>query len=62
MNNLEIKKLIKKNHLFQYEVATEIGVAEFTLIRWLRSPLTSEQEERVLAAIKRLKERESDGE
>lgn len=62
MNNLEIKKLIKKNHLFQYEVAAEIGLSEFTFIRWLRSPLTSEQEERVLAAIKRLKERESDSE
>lgn len=62
MNNLEIKKLIKKNHLFDYQVAIEMGMSEFTLIRWFRRPLTSEQEERVLAAIKRLKERESDSE
>ena len=62
MNGIEVKQILKKNHILQYRLAAELGISEFTLIRWLRSPLTSEQEERVLAAIKRLKELESDGE
>lgn len=54
MNGKEIQELIKKNRLFQWEVAQELHVNEFTLSRWLRGTLSKEREETILKAIKRL--------
>lgn len=54
MNGKEIQALIRKNRLFQWEVAQELHVNEFTLSRWLRGTLSKEREEMVLKAIKRL--------
>lgn len=54
MNGKEIQALIKKNRLFQWEVAQELHVNEFTLSRWLRGTLSKEREETILKAIKRL--------
>ena len=34
--------------------ALEIGVSEPTLVRWLRTPLPAEKEERILVAIEKL--------
>lgn len=54
MNGKEIQELIKKNRLFQWEVAQELHVNEFTLSRWLRGTLSKEREETILKAINRL--------
>lgn len=50
----EIKDAAKKAKLYQWEIALEIGVSEPTLVRWLRTPLPAEKEERILAAIEKL--------
>lgn len=52
--NQKIKDAIKQANIHQWEVALEIGVSEPTLIRWLRTPLTAEKEERILTEIKKL--------
>ena len=55
--NEKIKSEIKRRHLYQYQVAAEVGVSEFTLLRWLRMPLTKEREDKLLSAINALSER-----
>ena len=55
MNNNDIRQRIKSNRLYFYEIAEEIGITEFTLSRWFRKELTPEQQEKVLAAIDKLR-------
>lgn len=47
----QIKKVMREHRIFQWEVAKKLGIAEFTLCRWLREDLTTEQEERIKKAI-----------
>lgn len=49
--NRDIRKLIARKRLRQYEVADQLGVSEFTLSRWLRCELTPERRQKVLDAI-----------
>lgn len=56
MENIEIRNLIKKYRLKNYEVANKLGLHEATLSRWLRFPLDDEKKEKVIAAIESLKE------
>lgn len=58
MNGTDIQKLIKKKRLFQWEVAQELRINEFTLSRWLRGNLSKERERTILEAIERLLQRE----
>ena len=55
MTNEELKQKIKESNLYQWQVANAVGVSEMTLIRWLRSPITTEHAERVNVAIETLK-------
>ncbi|MBQ8301420.1 MAG: hypothetical protein IJX57_05605 [Clostridia bacterium] len=55
MTNEELKKKIKENNLYQWQVANAAGITEMTLIRWFRTPMTKERAERVNAAIGQLK-------
>lgn len=58
MTGKDIQNLIKKKRLYQWEVAQEIGINEFTLSRWLRGGLTKEREATILEAIKKLSQKE----
>ena len=58
MNGKEIKALIKKKRLFQWEVAEELHINEFTLSRWLRGSISKKLEEDILNAIERLTQKE----
>ena len=58
MTGKDIQNLIKKKRLYQWEVAQELGINEFTLSRWLRGTLTQEREETILNAIKKLSKKE----
>lgn len=58
MKGTEIKSLIKKKRLRQWEVAQELHINEFTLSRWLRGTLGKEREEAVLKAIESLLQKE----
>lgn len=55
MYNLEIRMMIKKNRLCQYEIAKAIGVSEFTFCRWLREELSDEKKKLVISAIEKIK-------
>lgn len=63
MKNVEIRETLRKRRIFNYEVAQELGITEFTFCRWLRSEFSEEQKELVLEAVDRLivkREREED--
>ncbi len=57
MANLEIKELLKKTRIRQYELAAEMQISEFTLSRWLRDELPKSKKEDILQAIQRIVER-----
>ena len=58
MNGREIQSLIKKKRLFQWEIAQELNVNEFTLSRWLRGDMNKERESAILNAIEKLSKKE----
>ena len=43
MNGKDIQNLLKKRRLYQWEVAQEIGINEFTLSRWLRNDIDDDK-------------------
>lgn len=49
--NQDIKQLIAKKRLRQYEVASQLGISEFTLSRWLNRELESNRKQEILKAI-----------
>ena len=59
MANEDIKNLIKKKRLFQYEVADAMGISEGYLTTILRKPLSDERRKKVLTAITKLTEEET---
>lgn len=58
MNGKEIRELIRSKRLFQWEVAQELHITEFTLSRWLRGKLSVERETAILQAIEKLVQKE----
>lgn len=52
--NADIKSLLKCNGLFYWQVAEQIGVAESTLLRWLRVELDAERKARIERAVTEL--------
>lgn len=55
MENIEVRNLIKKYRLKNYEVAFKLGICEATFSRWLRQPLSEEKQKKVIAAVESLK-------
>lgn len=53
--NSHIRDMIKKADVYQWQVADVLGISEVTLIRWLRTDLKEEKEERIVQAIEQLK-------
>lgn len=58
MTGAEIQNLIKKERLFQWEVAEKLKINEFTLSRWLRSNLSEDKEKAILEAIEILSQKD----
>lgn len=52
MNNTEIKDLMKRSGLRNYEVANLLGVTECTFCRWFHKELPPEKADRIEAAIR----------
>ena len=57
MNKYDIHYLLKKHRIYQWEVAKELNIADYTLSRWLRIDLTPEQEKAIFHAINKLKDK-----
>ena len=52
--NNAIKEKAKNAKIYLWQIAAKIGVAESTIIRWLRMPLSAEREAIIMAAIDEL--------
>lgn len=52
--NTDIKTLLKRNGLFYWQVAEQIGVAESTLLRWMRIELDAERKDQIASAVAEL--------
>ncbi|WP_050613375.1 helix-turn-helix domain-containing protein [Bacillus testis] len=53
--NQALKNEIRNSRLYNHEIAAYLGVSESTLYRWLRSNLSSNQKEKIAAAIEECK-------
>ena len=53
--NADVRNRIDDAGLTQWQIAEEVGVNHVTMSVWLRTPLTSEQADRVNKAIENLK-------
>lgn len=60
MKTEDIKAEIRKSRIYQYEIAAQLGLSEYTLCKWFHKELTQEQQGRILAAIEKLKAGEAD--
>jgi uncharacterized metal-binding protein len=56
MDKLDIHTVLRKHRIYQWEVARELGIADYTLSRWLRKDLSEEQVKSILEAINRIRE------
>lgn len=51
MENIDIRRRIEESGFYMYEVAHEVGITDSTLSKWLRTPLTNKQKERINEAL-----------
>lgn len=51
MNNSEIKMMMKRRRVLQYEVAEKLGISEGCFCRELRKELTAKRKAEVIVAI-----------
>lgn len=51
MNNSEIKMMMKRRRVLQYEVAEKLGISEGCFCRELRKELSGKRKAEVIAAI-----------
>lgn len=51
MQNTDIKKKMKLEHICSWEVAEKLNIHESTFCKWFRKPLRKDQEIQVLSAL-----------
>jgi DNA-binding transcriptional regulator YiaG len=49
--NQDIREIMERKRIKQYEVAEQLGVCEFTLSKWMCKDLTPEKRTKILDAI-----------
>ncbi len=54
MENLEIRQMMKRYRVYNYEVAAAMGIAETTFCRKLRTELSDEEKLKIFEAIQSL--------
>lgn len=54
MRNKDIRELIKKKRVFQYEVAEALGVTATTFSKWLQRELPEEKKNLIRSAVEKI--------
>lgn len=54
MANAEIREILRKKRIRHYEIATQLGISEYTFCKWLRTELPPDKREEVLKAVKKI--------
>ncbi len=60
ITNKDVRTAARIADLRQWQIAAKLGIAEETLVRWLRVPLSDERRERIMAAIRELSKKGGD--
>lgn len=60
MDKLDIHTVLRKHRIYQWEVARELGITDYTLSRWLRKDLSKEQVKAIFEAINKIREERTD--
>lgn len=55
MANEDVKKIIRENDLFHYQVADSLGIQDSAFSRMLRKELSAEKKQEIFAVVERLK-------
>ena len=50
----KLNKWLSQNKVCQYELAESIGISRYTLIEWLRKPLSDERKERIAQGVAKI--------
>ena len=53
--NQDIRNMISKSGLYQWEAAGLVGISEVTMCVWLRKPLSEERKNRIIKAIDKIR-------
>lgn len=53
--NVDIKELLKENHIFKWEVAEVLNIPETSFSRLFRHELSKEQKTKILSAVEKIK-------
>lgn len=53
--NNEVRDYIRNNGLYMWQVAEQIGIHPTEFSRWLRNPLTEEQDRQIAEAVAALR-------
>lgn len=56
MKNIDIRQEAARERVKLYEIASALGITEFTFSRKLRNELPDSEKEKIRAAIKKIKE------
>lgn len=51
MPNANIKELLRRKRIYQWEIAAKLNVSEVTFCRWLRNNLPEDKQQQILNAI-----------
>lgn len=54
--NMNVRRAARVAGVPLYRIAAEIGISEPTMQRWLRFPLPTDKEARIMAAISKLEQ------
>lgn len=54
LSNIDVREMIEKKRLRQYEIASALGVSESTFSTWMRTELSPERRKAIISAIKKL--------
>lgn len=55
MVNIDVKEAIEKANLYQWQIADELNISEFTLCRKFRHELSDKEKEKIFIAIEKLR-------
>jgi hypothetical protein len=50
----KLNRWLSQNKVCQYELAESIGISRYTLIEWLRKPLSDERKERIAQGVAKI--------
>lgn len=55
--NADIRNELEKRRIKQCEIADQLGIAETTLCRWMRTELSSERKIKIMKAMEEITEK-----